>query len=620
SNVVEQFIHPCERSIFIEILSILNYVNEIARFAKHYENLKSNEDEDAVDASEFSSGYYLKHFAKGIDTALEDYYNAIARLEYFHEKTTANSLIYIYNALELQLPTIQFLRKLINEARIQKLHGCGLLQNLHHQYGDVRMDPIISKVSKPVKLAFFFHLTHWLLFGSIDDPHCEFFISFKKSVENSSKNIDKSITSSNTNLSVMSDEDDIWQYEIELSQLPNFVSTVLAEKILFIGQTVLIFKLDRSRREMDQRTNNVFCDDVSELWDGKEASFCKMIEDLNTDDKIDVFQMEAVVNEMKKYVSGRLSVISVIEDDMNKQMKLVKDFYLLGRGEFYLEFLRQLYGDFDDLALDPTEKNYTRAFEYAANVMGIANELESFSLSVLKTDFEESCEFGMLQNLHLKYIYKWPLNLLFSPLTIERYNHVFRFLLTIRKLQYDLQLVWIRHKWNARTANPVHSNILTFRNHLTFFLDNLQYYIQVDVLESQFCILMNVIKSKVDFEEIQRAHTVFLANVLSQCFLLADGNDKKINVTQTTCRAQYSIYGTILEIFNLCEKFCLFDSAQSEDMEELEVFEERFNTSILELMQLLGNITNASSFGPLSQFLLRLDYNRWFSTKRLSLE
>lgn len=118
--------------------------------------------------------------------------------------------------------------------------------------------------------------------------------------------------------------------------------------------------------------------------------------------------------------------------------------------------------------------------------MGISNELENFSLTILKskTDLEESCEFGMLQNLHLKYVCKWPLSMLFSPMSIERYNHVFRFLLTVRKLQYDLQLVWTRHKWSARTS-PVHLNILNFRNHLTFFFDNLQYYIQVDVLESK---------------------------------------------------------------------------------------------------------------------------------------
>lgn len=164
--------------------------------------------------------------------------------------------------------------------------------------------------------------------------------------------------------SILSEDDDIWQYEIKFSQLPSFISSVLAEKILFIGQTVLIFKQDQSRRDLDaQKIYSAFSDDVSELWDGKESSYCTMIENLNNDEKIDIFKMEALINEMKKYVSQRLSEISMIEDDMNKQIRLVKDFYLLGRGEFYLEFLRHLYGGSNDVSSDINEKNYTRAFE-----------------------------------------------------------------------------------------------------------------------------------------------------------------------------------------------------------------------------------------------------------------
>lgn len=86
---------------------------------------------------------------------------------------------------------------------------------------------------------------------------------------------------------------------------------------------------------------------------------------------------------------------------------------------------------------------------------------------------------------------------------------------------------------------------------------------------------MGVIKTKDDFEEIQRAHSIFLANVLSQCFLLSDTADRKLNISQTNCDSQYSIYGTILEIFSICEKFCLFDNTQSTDLEALNTLEER---------------------------------------------
>lgn len=93
--------------------------------------------------------------------------------------------------------------------------------------------------------------------------------------------------------------------------------------------------------------------------------------------------------------------------------------------------------------------------------------------------------------------------------------------------------------------------------------------------QGQFSILMAVIKAKDDFEEIQRAHSVFLANVLSQCFLLSDTVDKKLDISQMNCESQYSIFGTILEIFSICEKFCLFDSTQSTDLEEFKILEER---------------------------------------------
>lgn len=160
-------------------------------------------------------------------------------------------------------------------------------------------------------------------------------------------------------------EEEIWQYEIQFSQLPSFVSSILAEKVLFVGQTVLVFKLDRSKHKNDtwmMKMPGSFCDDVSELWDGKEGMFCKMIEDLNQDDKIDIFHLESVINQIKKYVSQRLSEIAVIEDDLDRQLYLIKDFYLLGRGEFYLEFFRQLYENSENLA-ELNAKNYTKAFE-----------------------------------------------------------------------------------------------------------------------------------------------------------------------------------------------------------------------------------------------------------------
>lgn len=128
--------------------------------------------------------------------------------------------------------------------------------------------------------------------------------------------------------------------------------------------------------------------------------------------------------------------------------------------------------------------------QLAATVTGITDDLDKFSLICQRSTAEpdDTSDFNFLQGLSLKYEYEWPLNLLFSPTTIERYNNIFRFLLIIRTYQYEIQRVWAKQTWRAKSAKDVPSNnkIITLRNYLMFFLNNMQYYIQVDVLESEF--------------------------------------------------------------------------------------------------------------------------------------
>lgn len=69
--------------------------------------------------------------------------------------------------------------------------------------------------------------------------------------------------------------------------------------------------------------------------------------------------------------------------------------------------------------------------------------------------------------------------------------------------------------------------MIKLRNNLIFIVDNLQYYLQVDVLESQYAIMEGNVKNTKNFEDVQRAHTIFLANVLSQTFLAGNVKERK---------------------------------------------------------------------------------------------
>lgn len=180
--------------------------------------------------------------------------------------------------------------------------------------------------------------------------------------------------------------------------------------------------------------------------------------------------------------------------------------------------------------------------------------------------------------IRLNFNVKWPLHLFFSPVVLDRYGELFCFLLQIRQIQYDLHLVWHMHREKKVTGNSVLSQL---RNKMLFLIDNLQYYLQVDVLESQFCALMNAVQNSKDFECIQRAHSVFQANIMSLSFLLNSGNATSSTASaaaatesidggidaQNSTHSQNPVLNILDQIFTTIQSFCRFNRSIDESSE-----------------------------------------------------
>ena len=101
-----------------------------------------------------------------------------------------------------------------------------------------------------------------------------------------------------------------------------------------------------------------------------------------------------------------------------------------------------------------------------------------------------------------------------------RYNMLFGFLINIRQVQVMLQHCWalqMMHKGSGDRLAPVWQ----LRSHMSFLIDKIQYYVQVDVIESQFSLLLENIRSTQDFETIQQAHCNFVSSLYRQLFLQA---------------------------------------------------------------------------------------------------
>lgn len=62
--------------------------------------------------------------------------------------------------------------------------------------------------------------------------------------------------------------------------------------------------------------------------------------------------------------------------------------------------------------------------------------------------------------------------------------------------------------------------VWTLRQNLMFLVNNLQYYMQVNVIEAEFSILLKAVENASEFEDIIKIHHEFITNLLAKSFVL----------------------------------------------------------------------------------------------------
>lgn len=101
-----------------------------------------------------------------------------------------------------------------------------------------------------VHIVFYKHLTSWLLYGHLEDTHREFFIQKTSDCEktlvheNGKNDIDARESISGKKIDV-----DMWDYNVQMDMLPSYIRPSLANKILTIGQTIIMFGNDPRQKK-----------------------------------------------------------------------------------------------------------------------------------------------------------------------------------------------------------------------------------------------------------------------------------------------------------------------------------------------------------------------------------
>ncbi|XP_048722559.1 gamma-tubulin complex component 4 isoform X2 [Caretta caretta] len=400
------------------------------------------------------------------------------------------------------------------------------------------------------------------------------------------------------------------QFSLRVEMLPSYIPVRVAEKILFVGESVQMFE-----------NQNVNLTRKGSILKNQEDTFAAELHRLKQQPLFSLVDFEAVVDWIRSTVAEHLWKLMVEESDLLGQLKIIKDFYLLGRGELFQAFIDTAQHMLKTPPTAVTEHDVNVAFQQSAHkvLLDDDNLLPLVHLTIEyhgkeHKDASQARE-GPSRELSpreaptsgwaalgLSYKVQWPLHILFTPAVLEKYNVVFKYLLSVRRVQAELQHCWaLQMQRKHLKSNRTDAIKWRLRDHMAFLVDNLQYYLQVDVLESQFSQLLLQINSTRDFESIRLAHDHFLSNLLAQSFILLK-----------------PVFHCLNEILDLCHSFCSLVSQNLGPLDErgaaqLSILVKGFSRQSSLLFKILSSVRNHQINSDLAQLLLRLDYNKYYT-------
>ena len=146
--------------------------------------------------------------------------------------------------------------------------------------------------------------------------------------------------------------------------------------------------------------------------------------------------------------------------------------------------------------------------------------------------------------------------------------------------------------------------VLLLRRHMAFVVDNLHYYLQVDVIDAAFSKLRAaVLEDSADFESVVAAHAEFLTVVSAQCFLHQRVITQAIHMLLESALAFCAAAQTTLA------------SSASFFIPEVSRTATAFESQVQFLFKVLHGAKVQQSAPHLARLLLRLDFSQYYSSR-----
>lgn len=377
------------------------------------------------------------------------------------------------------------------------------------------------------------------------------------------------------------------KYSLLPNLIPTFIPLSTASKITRIGDVI------KSLQHSHDQSSLINYKDIStELYGQKKD---QLFSDLVNLENVPLFTKHEFIEVIDKFynvVDEYMLKASFNNNSFHNHMKLVRDVYLLGNGELFMQFLNKMYSL--SLKSEHSLRVIKTAFiNSAQNVKLPKSQYKTFSFGSI--DNEESDDTTWTK-IKVSIQTKWPLQFIFTSSVQKNYSKLFAFLSRIKKVQINLHKIWIEKKSKSYGINGHFDQLNT---KLTFLIDTLYSYLQLDVIEDEYFLLLEKLSNTKDFQTIKHIHDVFQTNIMRDSFLFME-----------------DVYMAFNRILDMCENYCNYTTEITAPLnpQYKQCFDELnflFTKKPNKLITLLNTIKEIHVTPKPNQFLVRLNYNKW---------
>ncbi|KAA8896888.1 Spc98 family-domain-containing protein [Sphaerosporella brunnea] len=452
---------------------------------------------------------------------------------------------------------LRMMSLIVDKTKRQK--GGQLISSVHRfasDHGDPFVRAFAERILAQITRPFYDMLRHWIYEGELTDPYVEFFVT-EEAPEPVSQTSGNAVAKSQNDdaaaaaaaaaavaaaatTTVKPGATSVWQdkYHFHAFQVPTIITEGFAKKVFLIGKSLNFIRHGCSDSD--------WVDEYSKST-SKELRYG------------DTAKLEMSIDEAYQTTMARLIDLMGNKFKLFDHLAALKKFLLLGQGDFIALLMESLSANLDRPANTLYRHNLTAQLEHA--IRGSNAQFE-------KADILARLDARMLELSHgevgwdvftLEYKIEAPVDVVVTPYSSKQYLKLFNFLWRIKRVEYALGSSWRRFMTGARGVLKAVDDLVgadwkkarCVVAEMVHFVNQLQYYILFEVIESSWGDLQQAIKKpNVTLDDLIGAHAEYLRQITHKGLLggASIRNGKKRTASDTGDESFLSQLHEILKI------------------------------------------------------------------------